>query len=140
MIRKDILTQLKTDLKDKLNSTNDYNSDPMNVIEGKVNYSEIYQFPTLSFYMFRDIVTDEHLGDSREREMSLIIYGYAETHLNDFDNIHLLAQDVEEFLYNEDHWTYSDLTLLGDVEFDIINYDNEKSVFFLLVKIEYTQD
>ena len=136
MTRNTILKQLKEDLTDKLNSNNDYNSDP-SIVQGVVEFMDVHQYPTVAFYMFRDTVRAENMDDNRERTMTILIYGYAETHLNNFDNIHNLAEDVETFLYS-DHWTYSDMTLLGDAEFDTA--DNERSRFTLLINIEYTQD
>lgn len=135
--RKDILTQLKIDLQDHLHSP-DYKSDPKEIVHGIVSFDGVISRPVIAYFMPGDEVTEEYFENTRQRQMTVIIYGYADTSLNNFDPIYDLAEDIEKFLYSE-HWTYTDRTLLGTIVIDTGGIENEKSAFDMEVRIIYDQ-
>lgn len=135
--RKEVLTQLKIDLETYL-KTPKYNSDPLEITHGIVSFDQVISRPAIGYFMPGDEITEEYYDNNRQRSMTVVIYGYADTHINNFDNIYNLAEDVETFLYSSD-WTYTDRTLLGNIVIDTGGIENEKSMFDLEIRIIYDQ-
>ena len=134
--RKEVLNQLKIDLA-KIQTPN-YLSDIEEIVHGIVSFDQVLARPFLGYFMPGDEVTEEYMSNERQRSMSIVIYGYADTNLNNFDPIYDLAEDLEKFLYSSD-WTYTDITLLGDIVIQTGGIENEKSVFDLEIRIIYDQ-
>ena len=138
MTRKTILNQLKKDLQDNLHSSKGYNTDPVEIIEGIVSFDSVLQRPTVAYFMFSDNIIEEHLDNERERELNLLVYGYADVSLGDFDPIYDLADDIESFLYSTD-WSYTDQSMLGTMNVIVGGIENDQAMCDLTIKIRYTQ-
>ena len=138
MTRKTILNQLKKDLQDNLHSSKGYNTDPVEIIEGIVSFYSVLQRPTVAYFMFSDNIIEEHLDNERERELNLLVYGYADVSLGDFDPIYDLADDIESFLYSTD-WSYTDQSMLGTMNVIVGGIENDQAMCDLTIKIRYTQ-
>ena len=137
--RKQILDQLKVDLA-VIDSTHpSYVSDVREIIHGIVSFDQVTVRPAVAYFMTSDEVVEEHLDDNRYRRMMVTVYGYADTELYNFDAIYDLAHDVEKFFYSTD-WTYTNNTLLGDIEIMNGGGDNTRSLFIMEIVIQYTQD
>jgi hypothetical protein len=137
--RKQILNQLHTDL-GVIDSTGGvYLSDVHEIIHGIVSFDQIMVRPAIAYFMTSDEVDQEYLDDQRYRRMYVTVYGYADTCLENFDGIYNLAEDVERFFYSND-WTYTNQTLLGDIEIMTGGDDNTKSLFIMEIVIQYSQD
>lgn len=112
--RNDILTTLKTDLETNITVANGYSANLVEVFRGIYNVDETSVLPAVSFWCYEDVITKQMLKSKRQRYLQILMRLYAS---NKGDgaivNIHNLVDDVETFLYNTEHWTYSDDTLLG---------------------------
>jgi hypothetical protein len=108
-VRNNILKQLKTDLS-KIKTSRDYLTDPAEVRRGIHMWEDFTIKPAISFWCYKD-----QKFEGTIRELFIYVYMYTDTDgLEDVDNIHNLADDVESFLYSSDH-TYTDSTEVGDV-------------------------
>lgn len=140
MDRNTIIKQLKTDIEDSIKCSRGYDTDPVEVKLGVVNFDQFAQRPAIGYWMFSDTKDEEYLDDNRYRILNFIIYGYSESDgLGNFDSIYELANDVEKFLYSTD-WTYTDDTLIGDIVVTVGGVDNERCMFDLVIQVQYIQD
>ena len=141
MTRKTILEQIKKDLEDNLHSSNNYKSDPTQIIEGITNFDDAIQRPVIAFMLTSDTIMDEDLGaeDGRERILNLLFYGYEDASYNNYGPLYDLIDDVEKFLMNTTDFTYTDQTLLGNVSLWTGGVDFNRAYFTLEVQVYYTQ-
>ena len=138
--RNTIIKKFGDDMRDHIKSINGYESDLVEVKLGIVSFDYFAQRPAVGYWMFTDTKDDEYLDDNRHRMLNFIIYGYTDTDgLDDFDPIYNLANDVEKFLMSTD-WTYTDCSLLGDIVISVGGTDNQRSMFDLLMQVEYVQE
>ena len=112
--RNDILETLKTDLKNNITVANGYSDALAQVYRGIYDVDETSVLPAVAFWCYEDGITKHMLNSKRQRYLLILMRLYASNKGSGaIVNIHNLVDDVETFLYNTSHWTYSDDTLLG---------------------------
>lgn len=120
--RNTVLKQLKDDLKEYITSSRTssggrrYKTSPVEIKRGIHGSNDFTYKPVLCFTCYKDEVENE-FGTYGTRWLYIYLYGYDDVsrYRDDddaYDAIHDLAQDVEEFLYND--FTYSEDVMVGD--------------------------
>ena len=138
--RMDIINQFKTDVVDSVKSSRGYNTDPVEVILGIINFDDIAMRPVLGYWAYSDEKDDEFMDDERRRVLNFIIYGYTDTDgLGDYEAIYNFADDIERFIMSTD-WTYTDCTLLQEITITVGGSDNERCMFDLNIQVQYIQE
>ena len=144
MNRKDIMTQIKSDLEDNLTLANGYSVQPVVIKQGVYMWNDFKgNMPSLHFTLISDEAyeADESpsvFGGTGVRVMNLIFYGYATTDgADNSETIYEMASDIEIFLKSE-HFTYADNTYLGKLETKEGGVNDFVTAFNLEVKITYT--
>ena len=142
-IRNDILEQLKTDLQDKLHSSNDpYESDIAVVKRGIYFMDDLAEFPAVCFSLGEpaDELNEDIEGTEQSRYLHIYLYGYVATDgLGNHDDLHQLLYDIEYFLYND--FTYKDGVYLGDIGISERPVgENNISMFDMRFKIHYINE
>lgn len=139
-VRKDILDNIESDLKDKIKSTRGYNITPVAVKRGVHKWNDFPVKPVIGFTMFRDEADEEALSGEIIRWISIYFYGYAETSglegTGNTDQIHDLAQDMEDFLMSSD-FRYTEQTLIGDTEIKEGGVSDRVNAFLIEARISY---
>lgn len=130
--RNDILTAITSEIQEKIKVSRDYNSDIADCKRGIYTFQDCSIFPAVFFWNYRD----EALGafaNQEERLLHIYIYGYVKiNNLEDNDDIHNLASDIEYFLYNE-------FSLTGDTEVgDFIVYESGDNASGAMFEGEFT--
>jgi hypothetical protein len=133
-LRKTILSTLKDDLTQKISSENNYNSDLMEVRWGVCVFEELTSKPALSFWCYND-TTEGQFADRDDRELSIYIYGFADTDGYNTDAIHDLLDDVLYFLQND--FTYKADVYVGNAVVYEGGVQDPALVFELEIKIKY---
>ena len=132
MYRNDILDAISTDIKDKIKISRDYKNDIAVCKRGIYTFQDCNTFPAIYYWCYRD----EAVGSFASREDRLLhiyIYGYVKiNNLEDNEEIHNLASDIEYFLYNE--FTYTDRTEVGD----FIIYESGENASGAMFEGEFT--
>ena len=135
-IRNTILKALKSDLT-KIQTSRDYNSDPVEIRRGIHLWEDFTMKPAISFWCYNDEKLNE-FGGTGIRYLNVYMYGYTDTDgLEDVDNIHNLADDVEDFLHSSTDWTYKKDTEVGDMVIYEGGVQDPASMFQLEIRIKY---
>ena len=135
-----ILDQIEEDLNDKLKPTNGYNFQPASIRRGLHKWTDFPEKPAVCFTLVGDEPHElEEFGEGR-RWLHFFFYGY---HVTDgmgvTDNIQKLAQDVEDFLDSDDN-TYTEATMIGNLEVLEGGVSSPTNSFILEVRILYNRD
>jgi len=109
MKRKDIMTQLVEDLQNNLHPGNGYKTQPNKIYRGYYQWDDISQTPALAVTLVSDDLVDNLIDDSEGlRKLTIQVYGYGKTDgYGDVTQIQDLLNDVESFLFSNEHFTYS---------------------------------
>ena len=112
-----VLEQIETDVRNNLTSGNDYNHTPAEVKRGIHAWADFIVKPVVCFTMVADSPADEQAYGEDTRWMTLMFYIYSQTDgKGGTDQIFEMMEDLENFLQNTTHFTYSNQTLIGDIE------------------------
>ena len=149
MNRQVILDQLKQDLNDNLHSGKGYKSDPVEILEGLSNFSNIIQRPIVGYLMQSDTINTEYMGmgddslddeeNERERIMTIILFGQEDVSYGNYTPLYDLIHDVEKFMMSSD-WTYYKTTKLGDTALWVNEVDFNQAYFTVEINVWYTQN
>jgi hypothetical protein len=132
--RKVILETLKSELKEKIISSNNYNSDLAEVRWGVSVFEEFTSKPAISFWCFNDTSAGQ-FADRDDRELNIYIYGFADTDGYTSDAIHDLLDDVLYFLQND--FSFKEDVYVGNVVVYEGGVSDPALVFELTIKIKY---
>jgi len=136
--RNTILTQLKSDMLDKMHVGNGYNFTPGEIKRGIYTYEQCSIKPAIYFWCYRDEAAGA-FANCEERRLHIYIYGYCDTnYVSDNKDIHDLADDLEYFLYND--FTYTDDTALGDAIVYESGENSTGSMFEIECRVRYEKD
>lgn len=112
-----VLEQIESDVRNNLHSGNDYNHTPAEVKRGIHKWDDFIVKPVVCFTMTADAPADEQAYGEDARWMTLVFYIYSQTDGNGgTDQIFEMMEDLENFFQNTTHFTYSNQTLIGDIE------------------------
>lgn len=137
--RKEILAAIKTDIEDHVDPANGYNYQPFEVIHGIVSFDDFAQKPSVGYFMVSDEKNTDYAGrEDAARIMTIYVYMYADTSLGNLDPIYDFCADIEKFFYSTD-WTYTDQTLLGDINIIVGGVSNDKAMGDLIIQVHYQQ-
>ena len=131
-----ILKALKTDLEEKLHSSNGYKTDPVNITRGAMIFEDVVEKPALCFYVFND-EKEEAFSSVSYRFLHVYILGFYDTdgYGDNSDDLHNLLDDVEYFIYND--FTYGNDTDVGDTLFFEGGVSEPCLEFRLNIRIRY---
>ena len=133
--RNTILTAIETEIKEKINSSNDYNSDLMEVRRGIAIFEEFTSKPAVAFWSKDDKSEEGQFAGSDMRELTILFYGFCDTDGYNADAIHNLLDDILYFLQND--FTYKDDVYVGDIAIYEGGTSDLAMVFELEVHIKY---
>jgi hypothetical protein len=133
--RNTILNTIKDELKEYITSSNDYNSDLMEVKRGIAVFEEFSSKPAISFWCETDTTEEGQFAGSDRRELTILLYGFCDTDGYNPDAIHLLLDDILYFLQND--FTYKDDVYVGDATIYEGGTQDMAMVFELQFKIKY---
>lgn len=131
-----ILNQLKEDMA-KIQVTNDYHKDVSRIERSYWDKGDVHEYPFICFHCDSDNVLVDTFGDDMGRRiLNIRVFGYIPVEPPDFDDVHLLAEDIETFLESTDN-TCDDDVEVGDVEI-YEGTELDKIGFFLMhITISY---
>ena len=133
-----ILNQLVEDM-EKIQVTNDYNKDVARCERSYWDKSDVKEYPFVCFHCDSDKVLVDTFGDDMGRRiLDIRIFGYIVVEPPDFDEVHLLAEDLETFLEST-HNTYQEDVEVGDIEI-YEGTELDKVAFFVMhITIDYSR-
>jgi hypothetical protein len=115
--RLDVLDQIQSDLRTNLHSGNDYNHTPAEIKRGIHKWDDFIVKPVVCYTMTGDRPDTENEYGEDARWMSFMFYIYSQTDGNGgTDQIFEMLEDLETFFQSTTHFTYSNQTLIGDIE------------------------
>lgn len=132
--RTTILKALKDELKDKIASTNNYNSDLAEVRWGVCVFEELVSKPAIAFWCHND-TTAGQFADRDDRELNIYLYGFCDTDGYSTDAIHNLLDDVLYFLQND--FSYKEDVYVGNAVVYEGGVQDPALVFELEFRIKY---
>jgi len=133
--RNTILNALMTDMMDYLTPSRGYNVDLGEVKRGIYYFEDVSIKPAVCFWCYRD-ASEGAFNHVDKRTLYIYMYGYTDnTGVEDVDEIHNLASDVEYFLYND--FSYTNDTFVGDVVVYESGDNASGSMFELELRITY---
>ena len=133
--RNTILTAIQDEIKNKINSSNSYNTDLMEVRRGICVFEELTSKPAISFWCSEDKIEEGQFAGSDMRELTILFYGFCDTDGYNADAIHDLLDDVLYFIQND--FTYKDDVYVGDASIYEGGTSDPAMVFELQIKIKY---
>ena len=112
-----VLNQIEQDLNDNLHSANDYNWTPAEIKRGIHKWDDFIVKPVICFTLTADRPDGDQEYGADARWLEIFFYIYAQTDGGETPiQIHEMLEDLENFLQNTEHFTYSNQTLIEDVE------------------------
>jgi hypothetical protein len=133
--RNTILTTLEAEIKQKINSSNNYNSDLMEVKRGIAVFEEFTSKPALTFWCEKDETEEGQFAGADRRELTILFYGFCDTDGYNANVIHNLLDDLLYFIQND--FTYKDDVYVGDATIYEGGATDPALVFELQTKIKY---
>jgi len=109
-----ILEQLKTDLEEKLNSINGYDTDVLEVKVGDFIWEDMKVRPSISILADVGEVEEKLLGNTYIRNTHILVNMYMNNApgMKEFEDIYKFRDDVESFLFRSTDWTYQEDSVL----------------------------
>jgi len=103
-----ILSQLKTDLEDKLNRDNDYDTEVMEVKVGEFLWEDMKLKPAIAIYTMPGEIEKKEFGNVFIKSIHLVIDMFMDNQpgLGEFEDIYKFKDDVESFIFKSSDWTY----------------------------------
>jgi len=138
--RDDILSELKDELKETIQSVDtNYSSDIAQVERGYFGWNDIVNKPFINFTLQEDIVEEDLLGGNKLRVMDILLNGRMDNDsINDYTNIHTLVRDLEYFFkYDFSHMNNTHVGTIRLVEGGI---SAPYSYFQMDLTIRYQQE
>lgn len=134
-----ILKQFKIDIENKVTVLNGYSMQPHNVFRGIYTPNNTHILPSLWYYTSNDLVHTHYLDINHQfRILEVQINGYCDTEYNDFDNVHLFVDTMEQFLISKD-WTYCLNTKIENIQIIEIGEVQGISEFQIDIEISYNK-
>lgn len=133
--RNTILQTLESEIKAKINSSNGYNTDLMEVRRGIAVFEEFAAKPALTFWCESDTTEEGQFGGVDRRELTILFYGFCDTDGYNVDAIHNLLDDILYFLQND--YSYKDDVYVGNASIYEGGATDPALVFELSIKIKY---
>ena len=102
------LTQLKTDLEDKLNRLNDYDTEPQEVKVGEYLWEDMKSKPAIGISSPYNEVEKEIFGNTYVKRVYITVDLFMDNQpgLQVFEDIYKFKDDVETFIFKTTDWTY----------------------------------
>jgi len=111
-----ILDQIEADLNNSLTSEKDYQHTPVEIKRGIHKWDDFLVKPVVCFTLTADLPDDDNQYGEDARWLTIMFYIYSQTDGGGSTNqIHEMVDDLETFIQS-DHFTYSDQTLILDIE------------------------
>ncbi len=112
-----VLNQIETDLNNNLHTANDYNWTPVEIKRGIHKWDDFIVKPVICFTLASDRADEDQEYGEDARWLEVFFYIYSQTDGSESPTqIHEMLEDLENFLQNTTHFTYSNQTLIGDIE------------------------
>lgn len=137
--RKDIVVQLRDDIKKIKKAGKVYKQDVMDVRIGILNPDKFKTLPAIGLLGYDDVVEEELMDDDMLRKLRFIAYGYIGVNdYDDYESLYDFTLDFEKFLNSTDNTYKKETHLLNTT----IKYGGIKEMigyFVIFFDIDYYQ-